>query len=603
MNNRKIKNIINKLINKHTIGLFIIFIISFLIEKKFFVKESIKYTRMLTTILVLFSSYLFVIYNFKIEYDKKNKLNIKYLILNNFTNIKYLFACVIPIMNTIQYKQINYLYFALAELILIYIFTNIISSKYKKIGYLFNGFIILLFVINEFILYFGTTYLSYIMVSNMDSLDLILNKAYVYVPAVITAIVISFLPIKYKKIENRGLITLSSIFIYVLLLSNYTYIYSPLSSYLGLARNIYDNVKMQKLIKEYQKTDYKSEFYNKNISNYIKYNNKMGKNPNIILIFVEGLSERVVTDSRNLMPNMKKLRESSLRFDNYFNHTQATYRGLIGQLYSGYQNNNYDTNSLVSIQSIFKKEGYNTTFINVEPDNKEFSTYLKEFNFDTLVNEYDSKKHTIHDKEAYELLYDTSINLNKENKPFFLSMYSVETHATFNSHDKKFGNGSNAELNKFYNLDYHIGLFIDKFKNSKLYNNTILIVTTDHATYVDNDYYNSFGKNRLHPFVDEIPLYIYHKGVEVKTYDAKLKNSLDLAPTILDYIDKENYENYFLGDSLFASDEGKSKCDRYNYAEGSITKILDRSFETTSVKDPSEFKERLIKYFSISYKN
>lgn len=38
--------------------------------------------------------------------------------------------------------------------------------------------------------------------------------------------------------------------------------------------------------------------------------------------------------------------DRSFNFINYYNHTAATYRGLIGQLYSGHQYNNNDENTL-----------------------------------------------------------------------------------------------------------------------------------------------------------------------------------------------------------------------------------------------------------------
>lgn len=54
--------------------------------------------------------------------------------------------------------------------------------------------------------------------------------------------------------------------------------------------------------------------------------------------------------------------------------------------------------------------------------------------------------------------------------------------------------------------------------------------------------------------VDEIPFYIYYKGMDSKVIDAQGRNSLSLAPTILDYLDISD-ENYFLGDTLFSDSE------------------------------------------------
>ncbi|HFR3771756.1 TPA: arylsulfatase, partial [Streptococcus suis] len=50
--------------------------------------------------------------------------------------------------------------------------------------------------------------------------------------------------------------------------------------------------------------------------------------------------------------------------------------------------------------------------------------------------------------------------------------------------------------------------------------------------------------------IDEIPLFIYYKGISPEVIDVKGKNSISLSPTVLDYIDLTG-PNYFLGQSLF----------------------------------------------------
>ncbi|WP_238140785.1 sulfatase-like hydrolase/transferase, partial [Streptococcus suis] len=120
-------------------------------------------------------------------------------------------------------------------------------------------------------------------------------------------------------------------------------------------------------------TDY---FYRNTIQNARPKPDSLSATPNVVLIFVEGLSQNIVEDEREIMPNLKKFQESSLTFENYYNHTFATYRGLIGQLYSGYQLDNYESNTLTSLQGVLGDKGYQTTFINTEPNNTQFTSYL-----------------------------------------------------------------------------------------------------------------------------------------------------------------------------------------------------------------------------------
>jgi arylsulfatase A-like enzyme len=51
--------------------------------------------------------------------------------------------------------------------------------------------------------------------------------------------------------------------------------------------------------------------------------------------------------------------------------------------------------------------------------------------------------------------------------------------------------------------------------------------------------------------VDAVPFLIYHKDVEPQSIDVQGRTSVDLAPTLLDYLDV-SVENYFVGTSLFA---------------------------------------------------
>jgi len=91
-----------------------------------------------------------------------------------------------------------------------------------------------------------------------------------------------------------------------------------------------------------------------------------------------------------------------------------------------------------------------------------------------------------------------------------------------------------------------------RLEEEGLSSNTLVIFTTDHASYVDDDYILSFYPDyeRADIFCDRIPLVFYYEGITPGVVDAGGRNSLDLAPTVLDYLDIDS-PNYFLGSSLF----------------------------------------------------
>ena len=106
----------------------------------------------------------------------------------------------------------------------------------------------------------------------------------------------------------------------------------------------------------------------------------------IILIFTEGFSHHIIDDSRNITPTIKEYESKSISFRNYYNHTFATYRGIEGQLFSGYQIENNSRNYLISLPKFLSGQGYKTEFINNEPKNKEFTDYLSDLGFDNIYS-------------------------------------------------------------------------------------------------------------------------------------------------------------------------------------------------------------------------
>ena len=321
---------------------------------------------------------------------------------------------------------------------------------------------------------------------------------------------------------------------------------------------------------------------------------------NVIVIFVEGLSENVVDDGRNIMPNMKALQGETYSFFNYYNHTFATYRGLQGQLYSGYSLEDMEPNSLPSIMDCLRENGYYTAFINTEPYNPDFISYLDAMSFDTVIANTELATgvvHDISDKDAFELLYDTAEAYGSSGTPFFLGMYSFGTHASFDTAGEIYGNGGNRMLNKFYNADCQIGAFMDKFKNSPLAANTMVVITADHATYCDEDFRNTFPDYyRADMSCDEIPLLIYYRG-NTGQLNAQGRNSLDLAPTILDILNI-GYPDTFLGDSLYKAKNERTAMDSFFWCQGKILYTGDDCVSEPGTEMTTFASKNIARYFA-----
>ncbi len=320
---------------------------------------------------------------------------------------------------------------------------------------------------------------------------------------------------------------------------------------------------------------------------------------NVILIFAEGMNDCVITS--NFTPNLYFLRQKSLYFSNYFNHVQPTYRGIRGTNISGYQLKDiewvhcmrkYQKDILaVSLPVILSKYGYKTAFVSPHNKNGKFSELCRMIGYSEI--DAPEKIDDQDDKTTYEHLFNIIDKYEKNNQKYIVSTYLLGTHLGWDSPHIKYGDGKDVFLNKFYNQDYWFGKFVEKLENNGYLNNSILIFTSDHAAYPAPGFKKAFNSESTE-MLDRIPLVFYKTGIKPQLFDAKNRNSLSLAPTILNILGIENEENYFLGNSLFSNETTEFQhmyitvpTKYYDCKEGKP--ILKRSSK--------ELKEKLIKFY------
>lgn len=338
----------------------------------------------------------------------------------------------------------------------------------------------------------------------------------------------------------------------------------------------------------------------------IKYQTKL---KNVIVIFTEGMSAGVLDRNNDknlgLTPNINKLVGDSLYIDNYFNHTAATYRGLRGQLTSFYQyrdghlpdqKSGFDQDTtgsdvvniykdrLISLPRLLKNNNYKTYFISSTSTHSNLSEMLRTLHFDKVygMGDFYPEDKRMSDSQTFDSLISVLSGQKKEllKNDFFIGVYPSGTHYGVDSPDLMYQNGENSNYNKFHNYDHQLSKFINYFKNSEYFKNTLLVITSDHSAYPSPDFKESFGIE-TNQFVDRIPFILYGSDIPPGVYDAKMKNSLSFAPTILNILDLNDGFNYFLGCSVF-----EKECDsRFSYLS-----IINYGVVDTSGLDVAEIK-------------
>lgn len=305
--------------------------------------------------------------------------------------------------------------------------------------------------------------------------------------------------------------------------------------------------------------------------------------PNVVVIFVEGESARLLETYGGhypgLTPNISRMATQSMVVDDYYNHTAATFRGLQGQLTSGYPVHGgvnqgsgwmegnagaYEKRSYASLPKIFHRHGYESVFFSPHPPSDAMTSLARMIGFEQVYTATRSRADLLKepepmfggrltDHDQFKAL-TRFMQQRKSEQPFFVSLYSLGTHAFLNvSKDGvAYGDGSNASLNTLHNADAAFGRFYDYFMSSGYADNTLLILTVDHAHYPEPPYLAVAGKPYTPFFVDQVPMLIRAPWLQLPArYDVKQRTTLDFAPTVLQLLGMQAGRDSFLGHSLF----------------------------------------------------
>ena len=433
-------------------------------------------------------------------------------------------------------------------------------------------------------------FFSELLLENIEDIHYVPVK---YVIVVITSAIIilciSFIEPIYliNKYTQFTLISLSVITILLYLSQNINYfpIYQFVNIFLEnntkkskyrLDKNIYDNNK------SYTHIDDFSLHHDKTLKN-------------VVIMFSEGISADLIgcynSNNKNVTINIDRICNKSTKVVNYFNHTAATFRGIHGQLTSSYNlmisDKNMSDESIIwaeenkpstyydTLSANMKKLGYHTYFIHPDGGTKAFNMMLKSLLFDDVISGDDiatglklnqrvgriaPSGPVASDEELFEYISDKIIN-NTLKEPYLVCIYNTGTHAYEDSadYDKMVVKFDNSVLRRTSVYDFNINILLKTIE--KVIDNTIFIITSDHATFPEPAYRRLRSNDRtyLPIFIDKIPLIIF--GVELHLpyiIDANGRNSLDLTPTVLSLLGAGKIRNSFLGKSLEDDDKDNS---------------------------------------------
>ena len=276
------------------------------------------------------------------------------------------------------------------------------------------------------------------------------------------------------------------------------------------------------------------------------------KNPNIILILMESFSANaieVLGGEAGVTPNINRLSKEGILFSNMYANSFRTDRGIVAVL-NGYLAQpttsimKYPAKSqtLPSIAKSLQKKGYTSDMLyggDINFTNMQSYFFSSGYSKVTADRDFPLKsrlsKWGANDDITFAHLYQ-SMTDNSRKEPFFSTFLTLSSHEPF---EVPYNRLKDPYLNSVAFTDSCLGDFIDKLKKLPLWNNTLIVLVSDHgfrypASVKEHD------PKRYH-----IPMLWLGGAIKEPRVIANYGNQTDLAATLLYQLDLPHKEFTF----------------------------------------------------------
>ncbi|MFR3795306.1 MAG: LTA synthase family protein [Barnesiella sp.] len=291
---------------------------------------------------------------------------------------------------------------------------------------------------------------------------------------------------------------------------------------------------------------------------------------NVFIIILEGIGSafyetfnKIQVDSvyaNNLMPFVDSLAAHSYVCTSAYAQGRRSVEG-INSVLGGfpafhpliYMNSPYNQNKVDALPFLLKPEGYSSVFYcGCNKGSYAFASFSKAMGYDRFMGredygndaDFDGHWGIWDDKMAGFILKD----LDQERTPFLASWFTITSHTPFNipgEYKGKYRFPDNTMEQTVEYVNDVLETFFEEAKKKKWYENTLFVITSDHAFNMSNADYNS--PNTLY----RIPLIFYtpDRSLMVKK-DSAVVSQIDITPSVLDILGYPG-TRISLGNSVF----------------------------------------------------
>lgn len=296
------------------------------------------------------------------------------------------------------------------------------------------------------------------------------------------------------------------------------------------------------------------------------------KNDNVMIIILESFSREHFgaynkdrEDYSGFTPFLDSLIEHSYAFARGFTNGRKSIDALpsviagIPKLERSFVLTDYSNNDINSIPSLLKPYGYQSAFFHGAPNGSMgFDAFINQANIDHYygMSEYGSN-------DAFDGLWGiwdepffqyTAGQLDSLTEPFVSTLFSLSSHHPFEvptQYEGEFTEGKIPLQEMIGYTDYCLKKFFDSIKDKPWYDNTLFVITNDHASGTDLPEYKALVGFFAGPMI----LFHPSDSTLVGWNDTTVVQHLDVMPTVLNYLNYPKPYLSFGGDMLSSKDD------------------------------------------------
>ncbi len=297
---------------------------------------------------------------------------------------------------------------------------------------------------------------------------------------------------------------------------------------------------------------------------------------NVVLVTIESLSAKYLGcfgDTRNLTPNLDRLKPESLFFSNFFATGTRTDRGLEAITLSV-----PPTPGRSIVKRLGRETGYASLGRQLEARGYDCAfLYGGRGYFDNMNAFFGGNGYRIIDQTSVpeeEITFKNAWGMCDEDlyaqalrqadvdhaagRPFFLQLMTTSNHRPYTYPEGRIDIPSGyGRAGAVKYSDFAIGEFLKEARRRPWFGSTVFVFVADHTA-------NSAGKEDLPVEKYRIPLFIFAPGIVEPREVPTLASQIDLAPTLLGLLNLD-YTSTFFGRDMLREDPAKGRALIGNY--------------------------------------